>query len=89
MLGRGSSTESFPLFGYDLNDYEELFEEKVALFAELLKEKPVTWSGTTRAALDGVSVYPHSETGSLPTWIGVGVGGSPSPSSAPPSTGSP
>ncbi len=72
ILGRGSSTESFPLFGYDLNDYEELFEEKVALFAELLKEKPVTWSGTTRAALDGVSVYPHSETGSLPTWIGVG-----------------
>lgn len=87
ILGRGSSTESFPLFGYDLNDYEELFEEKVALFAELLKEKPVTWSGTTRAALDGVSVYPHSETGAIPTWIGVG--GSPSPSSAPPSTGSP
>lgn len=76
ILGRGSSTESFPLFGYDLNDYEELFEEKVALFAELLKEKPVTWSGTTRAALDAVSVYPHSETGSIPTWIGVG--GSPS-----------
>ena len=72
ILGRGSSTESFPLFGYDLNDYEELFEEKVALFAELLKEKPVTWSGNTRAALDGVSVYPHSETGSIPTWIGVG-----------------
>lgn len=72
ILGRGSSTESFPLFGYDLNDYEALFEEKVALFAELLKEKPVTWSGTTRAALDGVSVYPHSETGSIPTWIGVG-----------------
>ncbi|MGH1553396.1 LLM class flavin-dependent oxidoreductase [Streptomyces sp. L7] len=72
ILGRGSSTESFPLFGYDLNDYEELFEEKVALFAELLKEKPVTWSGNTRAALDGISVYPHSETGSIPTWIGVG-----------------
>ncbi|MEV0742508.1 LLM class flavin-dependent oxidoreductase [Streptomyces sp. NPDC050549] len=72
ILGRGSSTESFPLFGYDLTDYEELFEEKVALFAELLKEKPVTWSGNTRAALDGLSVYPHSETGSIPTWIGVG-----------------
>ncbi|WP_406449510.1 LLM class flavin-dependent oxidoreductase [Streptomyces sp. NBC_01622] len=72
ILGRGSSTESFPLFGYDLNDYEELFEEKVALFAELLKEKPVTWSGNTRAALDGISVHPHSETGSIPTWIGVG-----------------
>ncbi|MFF1629009.1 LLM class flavin-dependent oxidoreductase [Streptomyces sp. NPDC058272] len=72
ILGRGSSTESFPLFGYDLNDYEQLFEEKVELFAELLKEKPVTWSGDTRPSLDGVSVYPHSETGSIPTWIGVG-----------------
>jgi probable LLM family oxidoreductase len=75
ILGRGSSTESFPIFGYDLNDYEELFEEKLALFAELLREKPVTWSGNTRAALDGLSIYPHSESGAIPTW--VGVGGSP------------
>ena len=45
ILGRGSSTESFPLFGYDLADYDELFEEKVDLFARLLEEKPVTWSG--------------------------------------------
>ncbi|WP_433572915.1 LLM class flavin-dependent oxidoreductase [Streptomyces sp. CA-251247] len=72
ILGRGSSTESFPLFGYELSDYEELFEEKVGLFAELLKEKPVTWSGNTRAALDGLLVYPHSESGAIPTWIGVG-----------------
>jgi probable LLM family oxidoreductase len=72
ILGRGSSTESFPLFGYSLSDYEELFEEKVNLFAELLKEKPVTWSGNTRPALDGLPVYPHSQSGAIPTWIGVG-----------------
>src|SRR6187549_1721329 len=51
ILGRGSFTESFPLFGYELDDYERLFEEKVQLFAELLKERPVTWKGTTRAPL--------------------------------------
>src|SRR5690606_33058330 len=51
ILGRGSFTESFPLFGYDLADYEVLFEEKIELFHQLLDEKPVTWSGTTRAAL--------------------------------------
>ena len=49
ILGRGSFTESFPLFGYDLKDYDVLFEEKVELFAKLLTEKPVTWSGSTRA----------------------------------------
>jgi probable LLM family oxidoreductase len=72
ILGRGSSIESFPLFGYDLRDYEELFEEKVNLFAELRKEQPVTWKGRTRPALDGLSVYPHTESASIPTWIGVG-----------------
>src|SRR5947209_484194 len=51
ILGRGSFTESFPLFGYSLEQYELLFEEKLQLFAELLKQKPVTWSGRTRAAL--------------------------------------
>ena len=50
ILGRGSFTESFPLFGYDLADYDVLFEEKLDLFAKLLDEKPVTWSGTIRAA---------------------------------------
>jgi probable LLM family oxidoreductase len=75
ILGRGSSIESFPIFGYDLGDYEQLFEEKLALFAELLQEKPVTWSGDTRPSLDGIAVYPHSESGAIPTW--VGVGGSP------------
>ncbi|HYM67652.1 MAG TPA: LLM class flavin-dependent oxidoreductase [Patescibacteria group bacterium] len=75
ILGRGSFTESFPLFGYRLDDYEILFEEKLQLFAELLKEKPVTWSGTTRPPLDGMRAYPSTEAGSLRTW--VGVGGSP------------
>jgi probable LLM family oxidoreductase len=75
ILGRGSFTESFPLFGYDLADYEVLFEEKLELFVQLLDEKPVTWSGTTRAALDNADVYPKTESGRLKTW--VGVGGSP------------
>lgn len=75
ILGRGSFTESFPLFGYDLHDYEILFEEKVALFAELLKERPVTWRGTTRSALSEQVVYPPTESGHLTTW--VGIGGSP------------
>jgi probable LLM family oxidoreductase len=71
ILGRGSFTESFPLFGYDLNDYEELFEEKLDLFVELLKQKPVTWQGRTRAPLTNQSVFPPTEQG-LVTWIGVG-----------------
>jgi probable LLM family oxidoreductase len=72
ILGRGSSTESFPLFGYDLADYDELFEEKVDLFARLLEEKPLTWSGRLRPALTGQEVVPHTESGPIPTWIGVG-----------------
>ncbi|MFF3380483.1 LLM class flavin-dependent oxidoreductase [Streptomyces sp. NPDC002680] len=75
ILGRGSFTESFPLFGYDLSDYDVLFEEKIELFAKLLEEKPVTWSGTKRAPLDNADVFPKTETGHLTTW--VGVGGSP------------
>jgi probable LLM family oxidoreductase len=75
ILGRGSFTESFPLFGYSLEQYEQLFEEKLQLFAELLKEQPVTWSGRTRAALTNQSVYPPTESGRLTTW--VAVGGSP------------
>ena len=72
ILGRGSSIESFPLFGYDLDDYERLFEEKTNLFAELLKGGPVTWRGTTRAALHNQEVVPHTEFGPFPTWLGVG-----------------
>jgi probable LLM family oxidoreductase len=75
ILGRGSFTESFPLFGYDLEDYDELFEEKIDLFVQLLSEQPVTWSGTKRAALENADVFPKTESGHLDTW--VGVGGSP------------
>jgi probable LLM family oxidoreductase len=75
ILGRGSFTESYPLFGFDLSHYDELFEDRLGLFAELLKSGPVTWSGTTRTPLSNQVVYPPIETGSLRTW--VGVGGSP------------
>ncbi|GAB3178344.1 putative LLM family oxidoreductase [Micromonospora palomenae] len=75
ILGRGSFTESFPLFGYDLRDYDVLFEEKIELFVKLLDEKPVTWSGTKRAPLERADVFPKTESGRLTTW--VGVGGSP------------
>lgn len=74
VAGRGSFIESFPLFGYDLSDYEVLFEEKLGLLAELIEQEPVTWSGTTRAALTDQRVYPEVP-GKLPVW--VGVGGSP------------
>ena len=72
ILGRGSFTESFPLFGYDLAQYEQLFEEKLELFVELLREGPVTWRGETRAALLDQRVYPPTASGSLRTWVGVG-----------------
>ncbi|GGD18161.1 LLM class flavin-dependent oxidoreductase [Nocardioides daphniae] len=74
-LGRGSFTESFPLFGLDLADYEVLFEEKLELFAALRTEEPVSFNGTTRAPLAPTRVYPGTAAGSLPAW--VGVGGSP------------
>jgi alkanesulfonate monooxygenase SsuD/methylene tetrahydromethanopterin reductase-like flavin-dependent oxidoreductase (luciferase family) len=72
ILCRGSFTESFPLFGYELSQYEELFEEKVNLFAELLTEQPVIWHGRTRSGLANQRVYPRTESGHLKTWIGVG-----------------
>jgi probable LLM family oxidoreductase len=72
ILGRGSFTESFPLFGYELSQYEQLFEEKVELFAALLAQGPVTWQGKTRAPLTNQRVFPPIESGSLKTWIGVG-----------------
>jgi len=75
ILGRGSFTESFPLFGFDLSQYEELFDEKLDLFAAVRQQQPVTWQGSTRAPLADQSVYPHVENGLLKTW--VGVGGSP------------
>jgi len=72
VLGRGSFTESFPLFGYDLQDYEALFEEKLALFAALRTSQPVTWKGTLTQDLRDASLYPPIENGPLPTWIAVG-----------------
>src|SRR6185436_15675511 len=75
ILGRGSFTESYPLFGYDMAEYDDLFEEKLSLFAELLKPGPVTWTGRLRSSLRNQIVYPPIEQGRLRTW--VGVGGSP------------
>lgn len=75
IVGRGSATESFPLFGYELSQYEELFEEKLELFVELLRGSPVTWSGKYRSPLSGQVLTPPLPAGHLPTW--VGVGGSP------------
>src|SRR3954468_21509952 len=72
ILGRGSFIESFPLFGFDLKQYEALFDEKLDLFAAVLAQQPVTWHGTIRPPLQNQSVYPKTESGRLTTWIGVG-----------------
>ncbi|WP_159803496.1 LLM class flavin-dependent oxidoreductase [Arthrobacter zhaoguopingii] len=72
ILGRGSFTESFPLFGFDLTKYEELFEDKLDLFTEVRKERPVTWSGRTRPELTQQRVFPTTASGELKAWIGVG-----------------
>jgi probable LLM family oxidoreductase len=74
-LGRGSFTESFPLFGYEIAQYEELFEEKLDLFAALIRNDAVTWRGNVRPALTDQRVFPPLEKRPLKTW--VGVGGSP------------
>lgn len=75
IVGRGSLTDSFPLFGYDLADYEQLFEEKLDLLTRLLRDQPVTWSGNFRSPLTDQQVSPAIPEGHIPTW--VGVGGSP------------
>ncbi|GAB2647124.1 LLM class flavin-dependent oxidoreductase [Gordonia jinhuaensis] len=76
IVGRGSFIESFPLFGYELENYEILFDEKLELFERLLHNEPVSWSGTQRAPLTDQRVYPAPESGRrIRTW--VGVGGSP------------
>jgi probable LLM family oxidoreductase len=72
ILGRGSFTESFPLFGLALMDYEKLFSEKLDLFAALLKGGAIDWKGTVRPEIVNQTVYPPIETGTLKTWIGVG-----------------
>jgi probable LLM family oxidoreductase len=71
-LGRGSFIESFPLFGFELSDYEKLFEEKLDLFVAVLRNETVTWNGSTRAPLSNQRVFPPIEKGTLRTWIGVG-----------------
>ena len=72
-LGRGSFIESYPLFGFNVGDYEQLFEEKTDLFAKLRSEGPVTWSGETRAQLNSQEIFPKTHhDGGLPTWIAVG-----------------
>ncbi|MBC7830934.1 MAG: LLM class flavin-dependent oxidoreductase [Hyphomicrobium sp.] len=72
ILGRGSFTESFPLFGYQLSQYDKLFSEKLDLFVKLLREEAVTWQGETRPPLADQRVFPPIERGTLKTWIGVG-----------------
>ena len=72
MAGRGSFIESFPLFGYDLADYDELFAEKLELLLKLRESERVTWSGKHRAAVDDLGVYPRPVQNPLPVWIAVG-----------------
>src|SRR3712207_2517661 len=72
MAGRGSFIESFPLFGYDLGDYDELFVEKLELLLRLRESERVTWSGAHRAPLDDAGVYPRPVQNPLPVWIAVG-----------------
>jgi len=72
MAGRGSFIESFPLFGYDLGDYDELFAEKLELLLRLRESERVTWSGRHRASLEDVGVYPRPVQDPLPVWIAVG-----------------
>ncbi len=72
MAGRGSFTESFPLYGYDLDDYDDLFAEKLELLMALRDSESVTWSGRHRAALHDAAVYPRPLQKPLPVWIAVG-----------------
>lgn len=72
MAGRGSFIESFPLFGYDLDDYDELFSEKLELLLALRESEHVTWSGRHRAALDDAGVWPRPIQQPLPVWVAVG-----------------
>ncbi len=72
MAGRGSFIESFPLFGYDLNDYDELFAEKLDLLLQLRKNEPITWKGQHRPALVNQRVYPQPVQSPLPVWVAVG-----------------
>lgn len=72
MAGRGSFIESFPLFGYDLEDYDALFEEKLELLLKLRESERITWSGKYRAAIDDLGIYPRPVQNPLPVWLAVG-----------------
>ncbi|MNJ48172.1 Alkanal monooxygenase alpha chain [compost metagenome] len=72
MAGRGSFIESFPLFGYDLQNYDELFDEKLDLLLQICEHEKVTWSGKHRAAINNLGVYPRPVQNPLPVWIGSG-----------------
>ncbi|GAB3750465.1 Atu2307/SP_0267 family LLM class monooxygenase [Spirosoma pomorum] len=72
MAGRGSFIESFPLFGYDLNDYNELFTEKLDLLLAINQQEIVTWQGKQRASISGLGVYPRPIQPKLPIWLAVG-----------------
>jgi len=72
MAGRGSFTESFPLFGYDLKDYDALFDEKLRLLLQIRQDEVVTWSGRHRAPIEGMGVYPRPIQDPLPVWVAVG-----------------
>lgn len=72
MVGRGSFTESFPLFGYDLNDYHHLFEEKLELLLAINKQEKISWEGRLRAPINNLGIYPRAVTGEIPIWIAAG-----------------
>ena len=72
MAGRGSFIESYPLFGYDLEDYDALFAEKLDLLLKLREGEKITWSGALRPSLDNIGVYPRPMQNPLPVWIAVG-----------------
>jgi probable LLM family oxidoreductase len=72
VLGRASAIESFPLFGYDIAEYEQIFDEKLELFTRLLREESVTWAGRYRAPLENVRLHPRMPDRGIPTWIGIG-----------------
>ena len=72
VVGRGSAIESYPLFGFQLNDYDALFKEKLGLFLQIRDEEFVTWSGRFRPALENQPIYPRALQDKLPVWLGVG-----------------
>jgi probable LLM family oxidoreductase len=72
VVGRGSSIEAYPLFGFDLNDYDKLFKEKLELLLQIRDKEFVTWSGKFRAPLNNLPVYPRAIQEKLPVWLGVG-----------------